>query len=840
MSEMRRRAAFAAAMGLVGLLVHAGGPAPAPAAPPAVAERAELPPPPMPPLWASEPPPADPAPSLQPPDADRARSHLLTLVAEPKPPVLTSGRPSAIQTRPHDVVQARGDPKPIEGTITEERDGKIWFRSLKGIGHPKNPLVVADLLVLKRQATTVQEAVRERAEKAGRDADAHFALAQECLDADLTAEAEAALRRALALDPAHRAAALKLADLCIVQGKLDAEIGVYEAALTARADFLEAHERLGQRCFELGLFHLARGHFVRGFELAAGLSLADAAAGNKPLPDDPVARRLLRRVAEVLVVGGRRAEAPPLLKLLAVAAPDDPAARNVQALLDILEGRPEQAIAALRQVVEAADAPVSARNNLGAALFNGGDPEGALAHFDACLAAAPRHTKAAVNAALARAVLGRLDEAHQRLAALDPLPASSLAYQLTVACLRERQGKPDEAIAAYAQARTIQPACFHAALGLGRCHLAKGELEPATALFEHARLLRPDDPRAERGLGACRYRAGLFAGAADVLRPLAERDGAEPADLLRLGFAVLRLPEGPREAAALFDRAVAAARPADPYALVARAYLANLAGHTEQAEALFRQAQRAPEASEAAGYAADAVRRIFAARGEEFATLPLGAPGATTLPEGWQAFGQGPPTLEVRDGEWRFAGRSAAPAEAGAVRSMPVVSQGDGGRARAFARFEFAARAPLTNDATVGVVLGVGPSRFQLALRTAREPRLSRRLAYRIARGSEVTPWTDLPGTIALEDLRLGLGLSRRAGESLDVRLNGRTLGKPIPFDALRELPQEVTLGVFAAVEPQQQCLFVVREIELVWKSTPAEEAEKPEGKAGEKAEEKE
>jgi hypothetical protein len=80
---------------------------------------------------------------------------------------------------------------------------------------------------------------------------------------------------------------------------------------------------------------------------------------------------------------------------------------------------------------------------------------------------------------------------------------------------------------------------------------------------------------------------------------------------------------------------------------------------------------------------------------------------------------------------------------------------------------------------------------------------------------------------VALEGLLLGLGMSDRAAESLDARLNGRPLGGPIPFDALRGPPQQITLGVFAAVQPQQQCLFAVREVELVWKK--AAEAKKEE-----------
>jgi len=792
---------------------------------PASAARTDLPVPPMPPLAASGPPPADPWPSLYRGAAAAGSRWLLTLVAAPAPPVLKSGQPCTIQPRPHDIVQAPGDPEPVEGTVREEPDGRISFYNLKGIGHKRNPLAVAELLVFKRQATTVQAALRERVEQAGKDPSAHLALAQECIDGDLVAEAEAELLRALELDPKHLAARLKLADLYASLGRLDAEVGVCQAALAAGADSPEIRERLARRCFELDLFALAETHFRDGFALAAKAPAAEVATGKAPLPAEPLARRLLRGVAEVLVVQGRLTEAASLLAALAKAAPDDLAVRNVQALADILGGRPEKAAELLAPMAEAKDAPVSALNNLGAVLFNTGDAAAALPHFEACLAAAPRHVKAILNAALASAATGQLghrelasDRAQKLLAALAPPPANSLHYTLVAGYVQERLGKPDAALAAWQQARTLDRSCAYAVLGLARGAAAKGDLRTAGERFEEARLLAPDDPQALRGLGACRYRAGLFAGAADVFRQLAARDPAEPSDLVRLGIALLPLDDSRGQATVLFEKALAASHGTDPYALVARAYVAHAAGSTSRSEALLRQAQRALDAPEAAKYAADALRRLYAARGEESTTTPF---AGAALPQGWRATGEGSPSPEPRQGELHFEGASPAPNERAVVRTVPRAAPADGGPGRGFARFEIDAHAPLTNDATVGVLLGVGQATCQVALRTTRTPQLSRRLAYRILRGPTATPWADLPGTIALEDLRLGVGLSARAPEALDVCLDGAPLGSPISLDALHEPPAELTIGFFAAVEPGQQCLFGVREAEIVWRKPP-------------------
>ena len=778
--------------------------------------------PPLPPVPVLAPPPADPWPTLYRDGLVRSQAHLLALVAEPKAPRLKSGRPCTITPRPHDLVQAKGDPTPIQGTIRREDKGRIWFyyNKPRGFGHPRNPLAIADLMVFKRKTRTVQEAYRERSAEAGDNADAHVAVAQECIDGDLAAEAEAELRRAVALNPRHRAATLRLADLYVVQSKPDAEIGVYEAALAAGADSPEVRARLGQRCFEHGLLGLAYGHFAAGFQAAANAPVADAVAGRRPLPTGRLARRLLRQAAEVRLLQGHGGEAGRMLDLLARAAPKDPAVQNAQALGDLLAGRTQQALAALERLAAAPQPPASALNNLGAILFQQGGHSGALARFEACRAAAPGHTKAAANAVLATAALGRLDEARKLLGGIGARPSASVAYQLVVGYLGERQGRLDEAIGAYQGALQIDRACFYALCGLGRCHLAKGELKPAAARFASARLLRPGDPRVLRGVGACLYRAGEFAEAVAVLRRLAGLDAASARDLARLGVAALRLQDRRRDAVALFDKALADPREPEPYALAGKAYLAyvGVAGTQEQAEALFRKAQAMAEAPEVSQYAAQALRRIFVARREEFTTLAFQGQDTAKLPEGWRPLGRGLPAPVIRRDALHFDARAVAANLRQVVRSEPVSAPAEKGFRRTFARFEAQARVPFTNQAPVGVSLGMGTIRFQVALRTTLKPKPSRRLAWRILRDGQPTPWADLPGSVAVERFKLGIGLSERGEQHLDVLLDGRTVGAPVEVPGLRQRGDSIELGLFAAPAAQQECLYSVREVEIVWK----------------------
>lgn len=793
-------AGCAAALWLVAACGRVGAAEPLPAA--------ELPLPPLPPLAQPGPPPADPHPALYRAPGTMAEGHLLTLEAEPTPPVLKSGKPTTIKARPHDIVQAPGDPKPLEGTITDERDGKVWFRDLRGIAHPRNPLVIADLVVFLRQAPTPQLVVRERAAKAGADPQAHLALAQDCLDGELLPEAEAALRRAIELAPRHVAARLKLADLYAAQGRRDAEAGAYLAAIAAQADASEVRERLGRRCLELGLFALAAEHFAQGRRLAAQGGQEAAAA------------RLLRLEAEARLLGGRTAEAEALLKSLVENAADDPAAANALALADILAGRPDSALATLRKAVQAPDPPAAAHNALGALLFRAGEHQAALEHFEACRRAAPRHTKATANAALACAALGRLDDAGRLVAAIAQPPPNSLGYHLAAGYVHERLARPEAALAAYQQARKLDPGCPWAAGGVARCQLLRGDTQAAVEAFEDALALSHADPEPLRGLGTCHYRAGRFAAAADAFRPLAARSGAAADDLLRLGLARFHAPDGRREAAELFARALAATPSPSAHALAAAAYIAHAEGAAELAEERLRQARSAPGASEAAQYAAAALARLAAARGEEAAHVAFGARAPGSLPPGWRATGAGTPAPEVRADGLHFEGAAAAANERTIVTAAPM-SRPDakGGEARRFARFEATVEVPLTNDAPVGIVVTVGQSTLQLALRTTRAPQLSRRLAWRIAAGGQAPgAWTELPGTVALERLRLGIGPSTRAVGAVDALLNGRPIGDPIPFEALKDPPLEATVGIFVAPEPQQQSLCTVREAELVWK----------------------
>jgi len=771
----------------------------------------ELPAPPWPPPPGASLPPPDPSPALYRRGPAGPGDHLLTLVAEEAPPSLKSGKPCTIKARPHDIIQAPGDPKPIEGRIRREFEGKIWFYDLKGIGHRKNPLNVADLLVFERQAATVEEAYQQRSERAGNDPKAHLALAQECLDGDLLPQAEAELRIVLKLDPKDLPAALKLADLYAAQGKLDAEVGVYRSALAAGLDVPEVHRRLAKRCLALGLFETAASHFDRALGLAAKRSAGDVAAGKAGVPENAEAFSLLRRVAECWLLA-RRPEAERLIGRLLDARDDDPPARNLRALADILAGRLDRARQTLQGLVRAPGAPASARNNLGALLLASGDPGGAVGEFEAALATAPHHFKAISNLALAHAAASRLDEADKTLSHLSEIRAPrSLGSLLATAYVRERQGRAGEALTAYDEALRLDRCLEPALLGSARCLLASGKPREAEERLQTLLVLSPGNSQALRLIAFCRSATGEFGEAAAALDKLLGQK-PEPTDLVIGALVQMRLPGGAARAERLLAEAARLA-PDDPYVLVARAWLAAWKGKDREAEQLLIQASNQKGGAALSRYVADALAKIRAARGEVVTTAPF---TPTEPPPGWVLTGSGEPKFAVVGGALRFEGRAAERVRWEMATNTPSSRQAADGGEISLQRLAATIAAPLANRATVGLRVGFGTVAFELALRTEHKPRFARRLAYRIVRNQAASPWVDLPVTVATERFQLGLGVGGKEA-AVEAWLDGRRVGEPIPLDEVARRPAEFTLAVFAEAEPGAECFVLVRRVELLW-----------------------
>jgi Flp pilus assembly protein TadD len=157
-------------------------------------------------------------------------------------------------------------------------------------------------------------------------------------------------------------------------------------------------------------------------------------------------------------------------------------------------------------------APASAlvENNLGLALAERGDPDGAAVHYREALRLDPTLAGAYNNLGVLSLRSGKVAEAESLLRrAVDLDPHGATAHS-SLGLLLEKQGRHDEAIAQLSRAVAIQPDDPVALNNLGVALARLGRIAEARACFSRAVALDPSDRDARENLG----RAGDSAAAA--------------------------------------------------------------------------------------------------------------------------------------------------------------------------------------------------------------------------------------------------------------------------------------------------------------------------------------
>jgi len=135
-----------------------------------------------------------------------------------------------------------------------------------------------------------------------------------------------------------------------------------------------------------------------------------------------------------------------------------------------------------------------AHNNLGFVLFEKGQFDQAIAHYQAALEMQADSWDVEYNLGTALLGKGQIDEAifHcDRAVAMQPNDPDA-QVSLANALLAEK--RIDEAITHYDKALVIRPDYFLAHYGLGRALFEKGELDTAIKYCRSALFIRPDDP----------------------------------------------------------------------------------------------------------------------------------------------------------------------------------------------------------------------------------------------------------------------------------------------------------------------------------------------------------
>ena len=225
---------------------------------------------------------------------------------------------------------------------------------------------------------------------------------------------------------------------------------------------------------------------------------------------DKVAR--LRQRADEAAAAGQWREAEDICRRILELHRTDRPARHLMALMQLRQGRPQDAFGLLDTLCAEAPQDADIRTHRGLAQQVLGRHEAALADFDHALALNPAVALALLYRGDLLLELGRAGEAlasYERLIQLAPgYDEAWFRRGMALWAL----GRDEETLASYRQCLALNPRRFSAAFNSGTVLLKLERYDEALAAFEQARALAPDHPYI---LGAA---AGAVLGGSDLAR----------------------------------------------------------------------------------------------------------------------------------------------------------------------------------------------------------------------------------------------------------------------------------------------------------------------------------
>ena len=181
-----------------------------------------------------------------------------------------------------------------------------------------------------------------------------------------------------------------------------------------------------------------------------------------------------------------------------------------------------------------------AQNRYGDILFQSGDIDGALKHFEIAVTLPPEDAETRYNLGETLAKKGRLDEAiAQFRKALEIEPGSGLAHN-GLGQAFAAQGKYEDAIAQFQQALAARPGLLPAQLNYGNALLHTGRKDEAVAFFQRVLDDEPDNFAAHVNLGGVLAQTGQLDGAINQFQQALALNPHDAMTHANLGTALLQ------------------------------------------------------------------------------------------------------------------------------------------------------------------------------------------------------------------------------------------------------------------------------------------------------------
>jgi len=208
-------------------------------------------------------------------------------------------------------------------------------------------------------------------------------------------------------------------------------------------------------------------------------------------------RQVLKQAAES--IRARDADAAErYLDAVAALAPAHPEVLRLRALVAQMRGRSAEAAAYLKRALEQRPYDALPWNNLGSALAETGDLDGAIAAFRKCLELAPQRAAPWFNLGRALDIKGRVDEAHDAFTNALARDPSHAGARVMLARVLQFMGRIDEAEAAYRTVLAAEPDSPMAWFGLSTLRTARFSPDDARAI---ERAYGRTDLKAEERIG---------------------------------------------------------------------------------------------------------------------------------------------------------------------------------------------------------------------------------------------------------------------------------------------------------------------------------------------------